>query len=41
MSCALKLQEDNQDFLLVKDILGGRMRYSDEKKVIINQGEEL
>ncbi|MEL7563328.1 MAG: hypothetical protein AAGU27_00335 [Dehalobacterium sp.] len=33
MSCALKLQEENQDFLLVTDILGGRMRYSEEEKV--------
>lgn len=33
MSCALQLQEGNQEFLMVTDILGGRICYSDEEKV--------
>lgn len=33
MSCALKLLEENQDFLLITDVLGGRMMYSEKEKV--------
>jgi len=33
MSCALKLQEKNIDFLLITDVLGGRICYSEEEKV--------
>jgi hypothetical protein len=33
MSCAMKLLETNQEFLLVADDLGGRIKYSAETKV--------
>ncbi len=33
MACALKLMQAGQDFLLVTDALGGRVRYSDEAGV--------
>jgi len=33
LSCALSLQEADQDFLLITDNLGGRINYSDEAKV--------
>ncbi|NLD48778.1 MAG: NAD(P)/FAD-dependent oxidoreductase [Clostridiaceae bacterium] len=33
MSCALRLKEMEQDYLLVTDVLGGRIQYSSQKKV--------
>jgi len=33
MSCALRLQEESVDYLLITDVLGGRICYSEEEKV--------
>lgn len=33
MSCAMKLLDEKQDFLLVTDDLGGRIKYSEESRV--------
>jgi thioredoxin reductase len=35
LSCALRLQEVNEDFLIITDNLGGRLKYSVKK---INNG---
>jgi hypothetical protein len=33
MSCALRLKEEGQDFLMLTDVLGGRICYSENEKV--------